>query len=227
MRIVVAAAATLVLAALAAPPAAAETVPVAPNGLRIVEVGLDYVQLSFVDRSTNEDGFDIERRQLPNGAFTAVGSIRDHRTGQPEATGWTYGPRPPWGSSGFFCYRVKAFNEAGAGASVEVCPPRPNLAVTSLTLTPALPDPFEPFLVTWRACNRGGAPTGAFIDVAQLDDEDSWQRSVSSLMPGLCYTRTVSHPGLAAGFHFWRVRVDADDRVYESSNSDNTKVVTF
>jgi len=229
LRYGAAAAAVAGLLTVAAPPAGAETVPTAPSTVRITEIGLDYVWVSFVDRATNEDGFDVQRRS-PGGGFTDVGGIRDHRTGQPQATGWSYSRQVGWPSSGgYYCYRVRAWNEAGSGNSAEVCPPKADLVVGSgVSLSPNPPPSGQAFTASWTVCNDGGSPSGPFYDTAQLDGDLTSIGQVSSILPGACRARSARFSdGVLGGAHRIDVRLDVFSSVTESSETNNTKVRTW
>ncbi len=101
---------------LSATPAAAASAPTAPTvfGLR---TGVDYAEFSFTDASTNEDGFTIQT-QVPGGAWQNGAEIRDHTSGQPEATGRTYTHSFQHLSVPVeICFRVAVFNESGTNYS--------------------------------------------------------------------------------------------------------------
>ncbi|MGE5307329.1 MAG: InlB B-repeat-containing protein [Alphaproteobacteria bacterium] len=67
--------------------------------------GAATLQLSWVDNSTNEDGFNIERSVISGGPYTIVATVGPNATTYNDTNlvdGTTY------------CYRVNAFNSAGA-----------------------------------------------------------------------------------------------------------------
>ncbi len=211
------------------PQASAETVPTAPSSVTISEVGLTSVLVSFVDRSTNERGFTIQRRPA-GGTYTDAGEIRDHRTGQPAATGWAYSRTTTWPSTGgYYCYRVQAWNDAGAGSSIERCPPRADLEFDGgIGLSPSPPQYAQPFTVSWTVCNNGGSPSGPFYDTAQLNSDLTAITAVSSLAPGDCRARSVRFSaGVTSGFHRMDVRLDVFNAVAESDETNNAKARTW
>jgi hypothetical protein len=121
VRLVTAAVLAVGLAAVLTPRANAAAAPAAPYDVQIVEEGADHVILSFVDGSSNEERFLVERRPWPSGSYVQVGDIRDHRDGQPQRTRLTTQFRAPHDRDALYCYRVKAVNSAGAGSSSPVC----------------------------------------------------------------------------------------------------------
>jgi hypothetical protein len=80
------------------------------------------LQLSWVDNSQNEDGFDIERKTGNGGAFLALATIPANQSSYTDTNlsdGTTY------------CYRVRAFNNVGgSGFSNEACATTPASALT-------------------------------------------------------------------------------------------------
>ncbi len=95
------------------------TCPAAPTGLTAT-VAPGQVGLAWVDASSSEHGFRVERRDLPGGAFQALALLPAGATGTTDAT---VAPDRPYE------YRVSAFNAAGASPA----------AVLSATTRPAPP----------------------------------------------------------------------------------------
>lgn len=212
----------------AAPHAYAETAPTAPGSIRVTEIGLDTVKVTFTDRSTNEHGFDIQRRQAPSGTtYTTVKSIRDHSSGQPGSTGKVYSSTVSWPPVGYHCYRVKAFNDAGAGNSFEVCPPKSDLVITRITLSPSPPVYAQPFTTTLTVCNEGGSPSGSFLTRTQLDGDLTAEAAMSSIAPDSCGTRALSWQGVGVGGHTLVANADLPDRVPESDETNNSRTRTW
>src|SRR5215813_13347709 len=85
------------------------------------------VTLSWSDNSTNEDGFRIERRTSTTATYAEIAAVGENATSYTDvnlANGTTY------------CYRVRAYNAAGAsGYSNEQCATTP--VATSYALTVA------------------------------------------------------------------------------------------
>jgi subtilisin family serine protease len=82
------------------------TVPVGPSGLTAVQSGKSQVKLAWSDRSANESGFRVDRKQ-GSGAWATIGSTGTGVTGFTDGgvqAGVTY-----W-------YRVSAYNSAGSSA---------------------------------------------------------------------------------------------------------------
>ncbi|HVO92708.1 MAG TPA: hypothetical protein VMT22_07700, partial [Terriglobales bacterium] len=71
------------------------------------------LQLTWVDNSTNETGFNIERKTGTGGAFAQIASVGADVTSYTDAT---------LADGNTYCYRVYAFNTAGNSPSTpEVC----------------------------------------------------------------------------------------------------------
>jgi hypothetical protein len=68
--------------------------------------------LNWTDNSNNEDGFNVERKLLQTGTFAPLGAVGANVT--------TFVDPVPDGQ--LYCYRVNAFNAAGASPwSSEAC----------------------------------------------------------------------------------------------------------
>jgi hypothetical protein len=219
------------LLAVGAQPAGALLPPLAPGDVRVTVPAQGAVTLSFTDNANNEEGFDIQRIALPNGTWTTVGTVRDHRNGQPQATSVRYSlPEDYPASTAFYCFRVKAFNSAGSRTSAEACPPRPDLAFNgSIVISPAHPDSNEPFTIRWTACNIGGSHSAHFEYKAALGNGDAIIAGNSTgIEQGTCETRTVSYfNGLPVGMQTVVVTLDWKNTVFESNESNNTSSISF
>lgn len=84
-----------------ASPVTADPAPAAPSGLSLSSPGPGMVSMTWVDRSSNETRFEIER----NPAFSAPVSVDANVTSFAEAV-----------LAGTYAYRVRAVNAAGASA---------------------------------------------------------------------------------------------------------------
>jgi hypothetical protein len=84
------------------------------------------LQLSWVDNSSNEDGFKIDRMTGTSGAFVAIATVGANVTSYAD---------PNLSDGTNYCYRVKAFNSAGESPSVEACKATEILATFSLSIT--------------------------------------------------------------------------------------------
>lgn len=135
----------------------------APTNLRAV-AGAGKVGLTWVDNSTNEDGFIVERKvgTDPNTAFV------DRFTTAPNVT--TYSDTAVQANT-TYTYRIRAFRNSGGGAAsndATVTTPPPVQAdttaptVSSVTLTPALSSlktsyqPGEAVTITWVSSDNVG-----------------------------------------------------------------------
>lgn len=96
--------------------------PAAPSGLSAVP-GVDfwatYVNLSWTDRSDDEQGFRIERAAGPEGPWTIIATL-----GAASSNPRIYSNAVP--REELFCYRAVAFNAFGEGASNVDCSAAPN-----------------------------------------------------------------------------------------------------
>ncbi|MEJ3746668.1 phospholipase [Actinomycetes bacterium KLBMP 9797] len=99
--------AVITLSTVHAPPA--EAFAGTPEDVRFVEITHDHVDLTFVDMSTAETSFQVEYKQLGTTIWSLVRTYRDHRAGQPAATGVTIriNDLPHNGTIGG-CYKVWA-----------------------------------------------------------------------------------------------------------------------
>ena len=103
--------------------ACATTLPLSPpgkvNGVWAEETSTAVVTVTWLDGSTNEEGFRIERATQPDGPWEAAGSVG------PNVTAWTT-DRADY-------YRVRAFNASGDGGPSDPAYTYP-AAPTDLTL---------------------------------------------------------------------------------------------
>lgn len=85
-------------------PSPTPTTPSAPTGLTATAASSSAINLAWSDNSNNEEGFEIERADTPDGPFEQIGTVGENQnsfsdTGLP--------------SYATFAYRVRAFNSAG------------------------------------------------------------------------------------------------------------------
>jgi Fibronectin type III domain/CARDB len=300
----------------------AAAVPRAPE-FDLLGYGQGWADVEFVDKSTVEQGFDIEKRGPGNSPWQKASTIRDHSGGQPGSTGKRYVDRVRNLTTPMeYCFRVVAWNGSGSSGDgdhrLDCTDPKPptDLRVSETTaesielqwtdaainerwtylqmmrpdggqttvqswsagsgsrsyavmglepntqykfrvsvqnkvggrssewlsvrtrsggnisepelsfagplrITPTFPDPGEPFTLSWTVCNYGNTATGSFTDVAVLDGGTMYERPTMAVGPGACYERSVSHPGLAAGTHYWYVYVDFTNKVVEAYENNN------
>jgi hypothetical protein len=95
--------------------------PGVPEDVRFVAVTADHVDLSFVDMSTAELRFEVEYKPLGTTTWNVVRTIRDQRTGQPQATGVRLraGGLPHTAVGG--CYKVYAVGSGGRVGTAQKC----------------------------------------------------------------------------------------------------------
>ncbi|HEX6884895.1 MAG TPA: fibronectin type III domain-containing protein [Planctomycetota bacterium] len=79
--------------------------PTAPTGPSLTNLGGGGVRVTWSDRSSNEEGFEVQRQKKVGSLWTATTLIALG----PNATSHTDGPGP-----GTFQYRVRAWNAAGS-----------------------------------------------------------------------------------------------------------------
>jgi len=162
------------------------------------------LQLSWSDNSQNEDGFDIERKTGTNGTFLALATVGANESSYTDANlsnGTTY------------CYRVRAFNEAGDSAySNEACattaasaptPPSANTISTNIADGATL----SGSSVLWMAV-PSGAPVRVefFIDGTLGTTEFQSPYQFNGDPSGVLNTKT-----LANGSHQLKVRATYTD----------------
>lgn len=152
--------------ATATPPAAA---PNAPSNLAAVATSPTSIRLSWADNSTNETGFQVERK-IGTGAFEAPILLPANTTGYDD-TGLTSGTT--------YTYQVRALNQAGnspwSAESSAIPPanvpaaPTPLTAITagrSITLSWADNAADE---TGYRILRSASGLTGSFVQIATLD----------------------------------------------------------
>jgi fibronectin type 3 domain-containing protein len=103
----------------------APTPPIAPSGLVAAAASAKQVNLSWQDRSLNENGFLVERSQNGGKSWTQIGSVGANATSYADST---------VSARKAYMYRVRAFNDGGNSAysnAVAVTTPR----AASLTVT--------------------------------------------------------------------------------------------
>jgi len=85
----------------------ATQVPGAPNNLKAISASSTEIDLNWVDNSTDEDGFRIERKIGPQGAYSPIATV-DPDSATYSDTGLSEGTP--------YYYRVLAFNSKGDSA---------------------------------------------------------------------------------------------------------------
>lgn len=89
------------------PTPAPATAPIAPTGLTLSSLDATRISLSWIDPSNNENGFKIQRKSSPSGAYQEIATLAANAINYTDTsltTGTTY------------FYRVTAFNSAGDSA---------------------------------------------------------------------------------------------------------------
>lgn len=112
-------------------PEPASKVPAAPSGAK-VNAGLSRVAVSWVDRSSNELGFRIERKEGAGGYFKQIASAG------PNAT--TYVDDKNLKAGVAYYYRVRAYNSAGS-SSASAESPAATVSISSITWKTGAPSP--------------------------------------------------------------------------------------
>ncbi len=83
--------------------------PVAADSLEIKQIFFDRIDISWKDKSDNEEGYRIERKGK-QGAFEIIGELRENSTYFSDTT---------LSKSGYYSYRVVGFNNGGETISEE------------------------------------------------------------------------------------------------------------
>jgi hypothetical protein len=171
-------------------------------------------QLTWVDNSQNEDGFNIERKLNTNGTFSLIATVG------PDVTSYV---DDNLANTTTYCYRVNAFNDAGNSAYTnEACgttpatspPPSGNTISTNIANGTIL----SGSSVVWTA-TPSGSPVRVefFIDGAFL-----WTENVSPYQFNGDPSGTLNTNTLSNGSHQLKVRAIYSD----NSTAEQTVTVT-
>jgi sugar lactone lactonase YvrE len=82
-----------------------ETIPLAPTSLTAKQTSFTQVELNWIDNSTNEAGFKIERK-LTNGTFQLIGTVSSSNI-------TTYFDNNALQTGSTYVYRIYSYNNAG------------------------------------------------------------------------------------------------------------------
>jgi probable HAF family extracellular repeat protein len=179
--------------------------PSAPSGATAQPAGSSSVRLSWIDNSTNEGGFSVQR-SLDNG-----GSWTEIARSAPNVTTYTDDGRA---SEAQVCYQVTAFGSAGESAPSNTDCTTPPAAPTSLT---AVKDPLTP----WSKVNL------EWLDNSGVEESYEIQRCTGAACAGFTviatvatntarYTDATAAPATAYNY---RVRATTDGGGSDISNS--------
>ena len=143
--------------------------PAAPARLTATPTTPSQVVLTWVDLSTNESGFQLERGSSATGTFTKLADL--------PATTTTYTDNGLADATAY-CYRVRALNAAGASAYTEA------VCVTTPLAPPAEPggltaqvQDYDQIRLAWAAVSpkaltvsieRAASPGGPFAEIKQV-----------------------------------------------------------
>ncbi|GAB3712347.1 hypothetical protein GCM10027592_50730 [Spirosoma flavus] len=143
--------------------------PTAPANLSVAPGSATQINLTWVDQSANETGFEVERGNSQTGTFTKIADLPANST-----TYQDQGLTP----AATYCYRIRAKNTIGASAYSNVAcsatPDVPPVAPARLTATPASPSQIN---LAWAdlSANESGFEveqstnaTGMFTKIATL-----------------------------------------------------------
>lgn len=164
----------------AASTAGSGSTPTAPSGTTVVAVSASRIDVSWLDNSTNESGFEIHRSTTgASGPFAVLASTGADVTSHSD-TGLA--------SSTQYCYEVRAFRTTGRRSSYSAFSP------TACATTPAPPPPPAPGSIRVTSTTTGIDP-----------DPDGYSVSVSGATAGTTAAvptnGTVTFPDLTAGEH--------------------------
>ena len=160
-------------------------------------------QLTWVDNSQNEDGFNIERKLNINGTFSLIATVG------PDVTSYV---DDNLANTTTYCYRVNAFNDAGnsaytneaCGTTTATSPPSSGNTISTNIANGAI---LSGSSVVWTA-----TPTGSpvrvefFIDGALLSTENVSPYQFNGDPSGTLNTNTLSN-----GSHQLKVRAIYSD----------------
>ena len=175
--------------------AAKPTVPVAPSNLVATPVSSTTINLAWVDNSTDETGFTVQRAGSATGTFTAIANLGSGVTSYSDKTGLS--------PSTSYYYRVFAINQRGSSAFSNVA------SATTLappdTTAPSIPTGLKATAfssnqmdLTWNASSDpGGSGVAGYTiyrDGTQVGTTSATTYSDLGLAGSIiyCYTVTAS-----------------------------------
>ena len=171
-------------------------------------------QLTWVDNSQNEDGFNIERKLNTNGTFSLIATVG------PDVTSYV---DDNLANTATYCYRVNAFNDAGNSAYTnEACgttpatspPPSGNTISTNIANGTIL----SGSSVVWTATPSGSPVRVEFF----IDGVFLWTENVSPYQFNGDPSGTLNTNTLSNGSHQLKVRAIYSD----NSTAEQTVTVT-
>ncbi|MGH7494416.1 MAG: fibronectin type III domain-containing protein, partial [bacterium] len=179
--------------------------PTTPDSLSATAVSNLQINLAWKDKSSNEDGFKIERKQGALGTYAEIAAVGPNVTSYVNATGLS-------GNAKYF-YRVRAYNAAGNSAYCNEANATTLLkASTNLVATPVSSSQID---LTWtdQTTNESGfkierktGVAGTYAEIAAV---------------GVNVTN-YSNTGLATGTqYFYRIRAYNSSNVSTYSNEAN------
>jgi hypothetical protein len=209
-------------------------VPEAPSNLHVsafaYQTPVGFIEMQWTDNATNEDGYEVSLRR-PYVDYTWPDTHKEQIPANP-GTGTMNYTFHGYAAGYDWCLRATAYNAQGAtfdeicqmvGTPVEQPQTFPDLKIVGSMLPyPQLPDPWTPFVITWKVCNQGNASTGTgFTDVLDLIDGNTWSLEWGAWEANHCEWEEFKTDGQPAGSYYFYSYLDFFNQVAESDEGNN------
>lgn len=186
-----------------------ETLPAPPDSLRATTVNSSVIQLNWADKSHNETGFKLERKDPVNLNWTEIAVISQNTKTYLD-TGLT--------QNTLYSYRIRSFNQVGNSQYSNI------VSTTTLDLAPLPPSSLsaqasgsKKIIITW---NDNSLNETSFIIERKISSGGSWVVIDSVMTNIIQYTDSLLTP---ATWYFYRVRALNQIGYSSYSNTDSAK----
>jgi len=166
--------------------------PAAPGSLTATAVSTSQINLAWADSAANEDGFKIERKSGPAGAYMQIANVGANVKGYKDAG---------LSSNAVYCYRVRAFNAGGNSAYSNVA------CDTTLLDPPATPSHLIATAVSKSQINLAWTDSAGNEDSFKIERKTGAAGAFAQIAVVGANVKSYSNIGLNANtVYFYRVR---------------------